>query len=458
MEEKNLSQNKMGVMPMNRLLISMAVPMMISMLVQALYNIVDSYFVAQLSEAAFTAVSLAFPVQNIIIAVGAGTGVGINALLSKSLGEGKRQRASRAACNGLFLSVCYMGAALLMGLFFVEPFYASQVANEPEIMEYGRQYLTVICCFSQGCFLQITLERLLQATGNTTGSMISQLTGAIINIVLDPIFIFGLGPVPALGVMGAAVATVLGQYIGAGVAIWLNMTRNRELGITLRGCFRPEGEIIRGIYTVGIPSIVMSSIGSVMYYGMNRILLPFTVTASAVFGVYFKVQSFFFMPVFGMNNAVVPIIAFNYGAQKRKRMVTAVKLSIFYATCIMLLGMAVMHLFTPQILGLFEASETMLAIGVPALKTISLSFIFAGFCIAGGTVFQALGKGTYSLINSVIRQLAVLLSVAWLLSRTGELDAVWWAFPIAELFSLTVTGLFLRRIFRKIINKVPEGE
>lgn len=456
MEEKRVQENKMGILPVNRLLITMAVPMIISMLVQACYNVIDSIFVARLGEAALTAVSLAFPMQNVMIAVGTGTGVGINAMLSKSLGEGKRQQASQAACNGIFLAICSMVVFAILGLVAVRPFYASQVAHEPEILEYGVEYLTVVCCFCQGMFLQIVFERLLQATGNTTGSMISQLTGAVVNIVLDPLFIFGLGPFPALGVMGAAVATVIGQFIGAGVAFYLNLKGNKEIELSLKNCFRPHAATIKRIYSVGIPSIIMASIGSVMNYGMNLILVGFTSTATAVFGVYFKIQSFFFMPVFGMNNAVVPIIAFNYGAEKRSRMISTIKLSIFYAVCFMLTGMLVMNLFPRQIFALFEASETMLEIGVPALKTLSLSYLFAGFCIAGGTVFQALGKGFYSMMVSVVRQLLVLLPVAWLLAQTGVLDAVWWSFPIAELFSLTLTALFLRKIYKDIISNVPD--
>lgn len=446
----------MGILPVNRLLISMAVPMMISMLVQACYNVVDSMFVAKLGEDALSAVSLAFPMQNVMVAVGTGTGVGINAMLSKSLGEGKRQEASMAACNGIFLAICSMVVFMIVGIVAVRPFYASQVAHEPTILQYGVDYLSVVCLFCQGLFLQVVFERLLQATGNTTGSMLSQLTGAVINIILDPLFIFGIGPFPRLEVMGAAVATVIGQFIGACVAVFLNFKKNHEITITLRSCLRPHLETIKRIYSVGVPSIIMASIGSVMNYGMNLILVGFTSTATAVFGVYYKIQSFFFMPVFGMNNAVVPIIAFNYGAQKRKRMVTTIKLSIFYATCFMLAGMLVMQLFPKTLFGFFEASETMLAIGVPALRTISISFLFAGFCIASGTVFQAMGKGTYSMIVSCVRQLFVLLPVAWLLAQTGSLDAVWWSFPIAELFSLALSAFFLWKIWKKIISKVPD--
>jgi len=456
MSEKNLQQNKMGVLPVNRLLISMALPMMLSMLVQACYNIVDSIFVSRLGEQALTAVSLAFPMQSVMISVGTGTGVGINAMLSKCLGEGDRKRANMAACNGVFLHLCAMGLFMVVGLTAVGPFYASQVANEPEIMAYGVDYLRVICLFCQGMYLQFVFERLLQATGNTRASMVCQMTGAVVNIILDPLFIFGIGPFPRLEVMGAAVATVIGQFIGAAVGIALNQRRNKEISVTLRGIFRPHWKTIKRIYTVGVPSIIMASIGSVMTYGMNRILVTFTPTATAVFGVYFKLQSFFFMPVFGMNNAVVPIMAYNYGAKKRSRMIATIKLTVLYACCFMLAGILVMHLFPRQLFSLFEASEEMIAIGIPALKTISYSFVFAGFCMSCGTVFQGLGNGVYSMINSIIRQLLVLLPAAWLLAQTGRLDAVWWSFPISEIASLIVSVILLRRIWRDIISKVPD--
>lgn len=457
MEQNKMQENKMGILPVNRLLISMAVPMMISMLVQACYNIVDSVFVAQLGEDALSAVSLAFPMQTIMIAVGTGTGVGINAMLSKSLGEGKRQQATLAACNGIFLAVCSMILFMIVGIVAVEPFYAAQVSHEPAIMQYGVDYLRVVCLFCQGMFLQVVFERLLQATGNTTGSMISQMTGAIINIILDPLFIFGIGPFPRLEVMGAAVATVIGQFIGASMGLYLNFTRNKELEIKFRDCFRPHLETIKRIYSVGVPSIIMASIGSVMNFGMNLILVGFTSTATAVFGVYYKIQSFFFLPVFGMNNAVVPILAFNYGAQKRSRMIATIKLTVFYACCFMVAGMLVMNLFPRQLFGLFNASEAMIQIGTPALRIISYSFIFAGFCISCGTVFQALGNGVYSMVTSIVRQMVVLLPAAWLLAQTGILDAVWWSFPIAEIASLILSAVYLRKIWKDIISKVADN-
>lgn len=454
MEERSPQENKMGVMPVNRLLITMALPMIISMLVQACYNVVDSIFVSRLGEEALTAVSLAFPVQSVLIAVGTGTGVGINAMLSKSLGEKDQDTANRAACNGVFLAFCSMAVFMIVGLVGVRPFYESQIASQPVILEYGVEYLTIVCLFCQGAYLQMVFERLLQATGHTSISMISQLVGAGVNIVLDPCFIFGIGPFPRLGVAGAAVATVIGQYIGAAAVITLNQRRNVEISVRLRECFHPQLATIKRIYSVGVPSIIMASIGSVMTYGMNLILVGFSSTATAVFGVYYKLQSFFFLPVFGMNNALVPIIAYNYGARKRSRMVRTIQLGICYAVCIMLAGLLVFRLFTEPLLMLFNATEDMLAIGVPALRTIALSFFFAGICIGCSTVFQALGNGVYSMVVSLVRQLVVLLPVAWLLAQTGELSAVWWSFPIAEVFSLGMSLTFLVRINRKIISKV----
>lgn len=452
--QENPGENKMGVMPVNRLLLSMAFPMMLSMLVQACYNVVDSYFVAKLGEEALTAVSLAFPAQNLMIAVGTGTGVGINAMLSKSLGERKQEEANRAACNGIFLAFCSMAAFVLLSLTAVRPFYESQVAGQPVILEYGVEYLTICALFCQGMYLQLVFERLLQATGHTVISMVTQMTGALTNIILDPLFIFGVGPFPQLGVAGAAVATVAGQFVGAVTAILLNRKCNVEIQLTLRSCFRPHGPTIARIYRVGVPSIIMASIGSVMTYGMNLILVTFSSTATAVFGVYFKLQSFFFMPVFGLNGAMVPIIAYNYGARRRDRMIQTIRLGIFCAMCFMFAGLLVLNLFPAQLLSLFDASEYMLSIGVPALRTISYSFVFAGFCIACGTVFQALGNGVYSMTVSIVRQLVVLLPAAWLLAQTGNLNLVWWSFPIAEVASLLLSTFFLVRINRKILSKV----
>lgn len=443
----------MGVLPINKLLLGMAVPIMISMLVQALYNVVDSYFVSKISEDALNAVSLAFPVQNLMIAVGTGTGVGINALLSKSLGEKKQDRANATAINGLFLAVMSGFAFLLFGLCFSRVFFTMQTDVEA-ILNHGQNYLFICCCFSVGVFLQITFERLLQATGRTVLSMVTQLTGAIINILLDPILIFGLFGLPRLEVAGAALATVIGQLCSACLALFLNRRFNHDIQIHFKG-FRPDKKIISTIYSVGIPSIIMASIGSVMVFGMNKILISFTTTATAVFGVYFKLQSFVLMPVFGLNNGMVPIVAYNYGAQKPDRIIKTIKLAIFYAVCIMICGILVFQIFAPQLMSIFQSEESspeFLTLGCLALRIISLNFIFAGFNIVCASLFQSLGHGVLSLIMSVVRQLVVLLPLAFILSRVGGLNAVWWAFPAAELSALIMAVLFLRRVYRKEIK------
>lgn len=456
MEQK---ENKMGVMPVNKLLINMSLPMMISMLVQALYNIVDSVFVARISEDALTAVSLAFPVQSLLIALGAGTGVGINAMLSKSLGEKKFERANKCAGNGVFLAFISYLVFLVVGLFFVEPFYEMQTKALPDLEQaqriatYGKEYLTICCVMSIGVFFQMTFERLLQATGKTFYTMITQGVGAIINIILDPILIFGLCGMPKLGVMGAAVATVAGQIVAAILAIVFNQRKNQEIKLTRRE-FIPEKAMIAKIYSVGVPSIIMQAIGSVMVYGMNKILMNFSATATAVFGVYFKLQSFIFMPVFGLNNGMVPIIAYNYGAKNRKRLESTIKYSVIYAVTIMLLGLATFQIIPDKLLMLFDASKDMLAMGTIALRLISLSFLFAGFCIVASSVFQALGNGIYSLTISVMRQLVVILPVAYLLSRTGNVNFVWLAFPIAEIVSVILSAFFLKRIHGNVISKL----
>lgn len=451
----NVKENKMGTMPVNKLLISMALPMMVSMLVQALYNIVDSMYVSQISENAFTAVSLAFPIQQLMVALGSGMGVGVNAVLSKALGEKDFDKANKAAENGIFLSAASFVVFFFVGIFAVDVFYASQTADA-EILQAGHDYLTVVCCASIGMYMQFIFERLLQATGRTMYSMVSQILGAVINIVLDPIMIFGLYGMPEMGVRGAAVATVIGQIIGAIVGMILNLTKNHDIHISFKG-FKPDFAMIKTIYMIGIPSIIMQAVGSVMNYGMNMILIGFTSTATAVFGAYYKLQSFIFMPVFGLNNAMIPIIAYNYGAGRKERVVHTIKSSVIMAVCIMLLGLAVMQIFPAQLLSIFNPSEHMLSIGVVALRLISLSFVFAGYCIVTGSVFQALGNGVYSMLVSIVRQLLVLLPVAYLLSLTGKLDMVWLAFPFAELFSLGLSTIFLIRINKTIISKIGES-
>ena len=451
-EKVDISENKMGVMPVNKLLISMSLPMMVSMLVQALYNIVDSIFVARISENALTAVSLAFPMQTLMIALGGGTGVGVNALLSRALGEKDYKRVNQAASNGVFLALISYIIFLIVGIFVVKPFYYSQT-KDTEIVAFGIQYLTIVCICSMGMYTQFIFERLLQSTGKTMLSMITQMTGAIINIILDPILIFGLLGFPKMGVAGAAIATVIGQIVAGILAIILNQKYNHEVRLNFRR-FRPSAGIIKKIYIVGIPSIIMQSIGSIMVYGMNRILIAFSSTATAVFGAYYKLQSFIFMPIFGLNNGLVPIIAYNYGAGKKDRLTKSIKLAIIYAVGIMAVGVLIFQMIPDKLFLLFDASEHMLSMGVPALRIISLSFILAGFCIVGSSAFQALGKAFYSMITSICRQLLVLLPVAFLLSKLGNVNYVWWAFPIAELMSLTLTTVFLIHVNKTIIRKM----
>lgn len=420
METSNYNENKMGVMPINKLLITMSLPMIISMLVQALYNVVDSIFVSQISENALTAVSLAFPLQNFMIAVGSGTGVGINALLSKSLGEKNFNEANKVANNGIFLAIISYLLFLLIGIFG-----------------------------------QFVFERLMQSTGKTLYIMLTQGLGAITNIILDPILIFGLFGFPKMGIAGAALATVIGQILAMILAIYLNFTKNYEIKIKIKG-FKPDLKTIKKIYSVGIPSIIMGSISSVMTFGMNKIIIVFTSTATAVFGIYFKLQSFVFMPVFGLNNGMVPIVSYNYGARNKDRIINTIKISIVYAVGMMLIGLCVLQIFPKQILNLFNASNELIIIGVPALKTISLSFIFAGFCVILGSVFQSLGNGVLSLMVSAFRQLVVLLPSAYLLSKTGNLNLVWFAFPISEMASVFLSYIGFRYVYKKEIKPLDD--
>lgn len=444
-------ENKMGVMPVGKLLITMSLPMMISMLVQALYNIVDSIFVAQVGEYAVRAVSLAFPAQTLMIAVAVGTAVGINALLSRTLGEKDFKKANEVAANGVFVSfVCYVVSALVGGL-AAKAFIYSQT-DVPQVRDYGISYLTICTVCSLGIFLQTCFERLLQSTGKTIYTMITQGIGAIINIVLDPILIFGLLGAPRLEAAGAAIATVTGQIIAAILAIIFNLKFNDDIRLNFKG-FRPEFSLIGQIYAVGAPSIVVQAIGSVMTYGMNLILSAYGI-AQTVFGLYFKLQSFIFMPIFGLNNGMVPIIAYNYGAQKRDRVIKTIRSSIYFAVGIMLAGLIIMELFPAQLLSMFNATPDLISVGVPALRIICLSFLFAGFCIVVGSSFQALGNGIYSMVVSIARQLVVLLPVAYLLSLTGNVTNIWWAFPIAELMSVVMSSYFLWRINAKVISHI----
>ena len=454
--KESVKENKMGVMPVRKLIVNMSVPMMISMLVQALYNVVDSIFVAQISENALAAVTFAFPLQNLMIALGSGTGVGINALLSKSLGEKNFEHSDAAANNGLFLTILNFIAFLFIGLFVTGPFIRSQT-SVPEIITAGDTYLGIVCTLSIGLFFQMTFERLLQSTGMTVLSMISQLTGAIINIIFDPIMIFGLCGFPKLGVAGAAYATVLGQCIAACLGLFLNLRFNKEIHFSLRRMFHPMASIIGKIYYVGVPSILMMSIGSVMTYFMNLILVGFSTTAAAVFGVYFKLQSFFFMPVFGLNNGLIPVLAYNYGARKKSRIDQALRFALLLAVCIMVCGTATFELIPGVLLKMFNASPDMMAMGTQALRIIAVHFPLAACGIVMGSIFQALGQSFYSLIVSLGRQLIVLIPVAWLLSLTGNVNNVWWCFLIAEFVSLMLSLLFFRRVYRRQVAPLQEN-
>ncbi len=446
-----VKENKMGVLPVKRLIITMSVPMMISMMVQALYNVVDSIFVAKISENALTAVTLAFPLQMLMTSLVSGVGVGINALLSRALGEKNFEKSDNAANNGIFLTIIGYVIFLLVGLFGAEAFIKTQT-NVEEIIVFGRTYLQIVTCLSFGVFFQMTFERLLQSTGKTVFSMISQGTGAIINIIMDPILIFGLLGAPRLGVAGAAYATVFGQMVAACIGMVLNLKYNKEIHFSFKRILHPKASTIKDILVVGIPSMLMMSIGSVMTYMMNKILIIFSTTATAVFGVYFKLQSFFFMPVFGLNNGMIPVIAYNYGARNKKRITEALYFSMFLAVSIMVAGTLIFEFLPVQLLGMFNASESMIKIGVPALRIICLSFPVAGCCIALGSTFQAFAKSTYSLVVSIGRQLVVLIPAAWLLSKTGNVNNVWWAFVIAEGASLVLSLAMYGRIKRKIID------
>lgn len=454
MPEETLRENKMGTMPENKLLLSMAVPMMISMLVQALYNIVDSIFVSRICEDALTAVSMAFPWQNIVIAIAVGFGVGINALLSRALGQKNDERVNQVAVNGLLLAGLSYLLVLVAGLIGIRAYMRTQTDIET-IVNYGITYLNICILCSFGVFVEITFERFLQATGRTVYSMITQLTGAITNIILDPILIFGLLGFPKLGIAGAAWATVIGQCVGAVVAVMLNHFKNPEVHLRLRH-IRPNGRLMGEITAISIPSIIMSCISSLTCFVMNMILIAYSSTAVAVFGVYFKLQSFVFMPVFGLNNGMVPIIAYNYGAKKPHRITATIRLAVISALCIMVVAIAIFQIFPAQLLGIFQASPDMLAIGVPALRILSTSFFIGGFTIVASSVFQALGRGLLSMTIAIFRQLVLVLPLAYLFSRSGKLDLVWCAFPVAEVLAGALAGYFLWRAYRKVILPLEE--
>ena len=452
------NENKLGVMPITKLIWNMSLPIIASMLVQALYNIVDSWFVSRVSEQALTAVSLAFPAQNLMIGLATGTAVGVNALMGRALGAGLRERADRVANNGVFLAVVGFVISALLGLTCSDVFFRSQTQVE-SIIQMGNDYLRIVTIGSLGMFCQIMYERLLQDTGRSLLSMYTQGLGAIINIILDPIFIFGL----KMGVAGAAVATIIGQFCGFALAVWFNHRKNTDITLSLRG-FRPDFRLIGEIYAIGLPSVIMIAIGSVMTFLMNKILITYHAaheTAATAFGVYFKLNSFIFMPIFGLNNGVIPIVAYNYGAQNRCRMTATIKRSTLYACCIMVFGTVLFWAIPDTLLRLFDASDVMLAAGVPALRIIALSFCMAGMCIALGSSFQALGKSMYSMVTSIVRQLVFLVPIAYVLARygaaVGNSGLVWWCYPIAEVSSLLLTLLFFRHIYKTVIAPIPEG-
>ena len=446
-----LGGNKMGSWPIGKLLVNMALPLVISMLVQALYNVVDSIYVSRISESAVTALSLAFPIQNLLIGCATGVGVGVNSLLSKSLGEQNYERANRTAGNGFMLSCLFSALFVVFGLFFARPFFATQT-TVTETLEGGSIYLAIVTIGSIGIFIEVLFERLLQASGNAFQSMITQATGAITNIILDPILIFGWFGLPAMGLAGAALATVIGQWVAAILAMGLNLKYNKELKTLERRHAKPDGYVIRTILSVGVPSIIMVGIGSIMNFGINQILQGFSETATGVFGIYFKLQSFFFMPLFGINNAVISIVAFNYGARNPDRMLKTVKTASIAGLAIMLTGLAVFQFIPEVLLSIFDPSEEFMHMAVEALRTISWCFPVAAVCIILGSTFQALGTGIYSTIVSLCRQLVVLLPVAYLLSLTGNVNMVWLAFPVSEVVSTTVTLLFFQRIYRRKIR------
>ena len=460
MEATERRENKMGYMPVGRLLVSISLPIVISMTIQALYNVVDSMYVSRISENALTAVSLVFPVQQLIISVATGTGVGINALLSRYLGAKRFKDANRVAQHALFLAgVSTVVVALL--IWFGTPAFMRVQTDSAEIFGYGVTYMRICGVLCGGIFYAITTERLLTSTGKTVFTMITQATGAILNIVLDPVLIFGLGPFPEMGIAGAAYATVIGQVVSAVLGFILNIRVNKEISLSMRA-FRPDGGLIGKIYRIAVPSIVLSSIGSLTTFLFNMIFMQYlgNSTAAAVYGVYFKLNSIFFMPLFGMNNGLVPIIAYNYGARYKKRIMDTYYIGIKVAVCILFVGMLLFEFMPAQLLGIFNASENMLSIGVPALRIIALHFLLAAFCIVSSSFMQALGSAFYSMANSIMRQIVVLLPVAMLLAYLykdkGGMPAIWWSFVITEVVSVTVMAIFVRRVYKEKIEHLED--
>lgn len=454
MSESTVKENKMGVMPIPKLLINISLPMMASMLVQALYNIVDSIFVGMISEDALSAVSYAFPIQNLMIALSVGTGVGVNALVSRHLGEKDFKKANKVATNGLVLSLITSVIFSMIVLIFSARFFKFFTDNE-QIVRYGTQYAKIVGGICYSLFIQAFLEKMLQSTGRTKLSMITQMVGAVTNIILDPIMIFGMFGLPRMEVAGAAIATVIGQTVAACLAVYMNINKNKELSISIRK-YPPSMKVIGNIYGIGLPTIVMMAVSSVMNFGMNKVLGTFSDTAVAVFGAYYKLQSFIFMPVLGLNNGMLPIVAYNYGARRPDRIKEVLALGIKVAAAIMAVGVMLFVFVPAPLLGMFSASEQMLVIGVPALRIISAHFIIAAFCIICVSTFQALGHGMLSLIVSASRQLLVLLPVAFIFGSLFGLNSVWWAFPIAELVSATLCFIFLKKMLREEIEPLYE--
>ncbi len=455
--EMTKKENKMGTMSIPKLLYSVSIPIIISMIVQALYNIVDSVYVARFDPNAGTgALTIAFPIQNLMIAVSVGLAVGMNALLSRSLGQKNFEKANVVALQGFFLTICGYMLFLIVGLFLIKPFVSTQAEEGTLLYQYAVDYLSIVCIGSIGVFIQVVTERLLQATGKSFYSMLIQLSGAIVNIILDPILIFGWLGFESMGIKGAAIATIVGQCVAGALGIILNLTVNKEIRLRIKN-FLPRWQLIKEMLVIGIPSVLMQAIGSVMTFCMNMILIGFSQTALNVFGVYFKLQSFVFMPVFGLNNGMVPIIAYNFGAGRRDRVNSTIKFSALTAIGYMLLGFAAFQLLPGALLGIFNASEQMLTVGKTALRIISISFVFAGFSVIASATCQALGKSVYSLIISVGRQLVVLIPAALLLSLIGDVKFVWFAFPIAEIVSLVLCIFFLIRVLKKTFQKEDEA-
>ncbi len=454
-ERKQIPENKMGTMPIPKLLLNMALPLIFSMLVQAMYNIVDSIYISRISESAVTALSLAFPIQNLIISFGVGTAVGVNALLSRSLGEQNAENTNLSAGNGFLMLAVSAIFFALFGLFGARPYFEMQ-SNVAETVDGGSAYLAICSIFSLGCFVQILCERLLQATGRSLLSMVLQVTGAAINIILDPVFIFGWFGLPAMGVAGAAVATVLAQWIAACVGIFLNIRYNHDVHLAKK-YLKPHGEIIKIILSISIPSILMMGIGSIMTFGMNQILQGFNETATGVFGIYFKLQSFVFMPVFGINNATISIIAYNYGARKPKRVMSTVSQALVAAGCIMVIGTLGFEFFPDLLLNIFNPTPEFSRMGRIALRVIAVSFPMAAIGITISGFFQALGKSTYSALASLCRQLIVLLPAAYLLSLSGSVDLVWWSFPISEVASTLISIVLFMKLYRAKIKPLQQA-